>query len=273
MQLKLFEWDQVEVGNGWARLGQLEFAPARRHFLRVLAAHPHHTAAQRGVAVADYWQQSLAELRSQPARLGCDRLWQCIKGFAFADSEAGGALRKGLLARLLLMMEEAGERFLAPDLCRGQIYLLMGDYVAAENELRALIETHPDQGIFYGYLADSLWLQGRREIAAAFYATALLQDPEQGAAYGRCHPQLRELIRLRGAGLAPVYGYFQGLLPLVDLAGEGESENRRTYALIQRAERARHRRDHAANISARGALQKSAPEVFREYLEFVGREG
>jgi len=269
MQLNLFQWDRLETGQGYACLARLDFGQARDHFARVLAGLPGHQAAGAGLQAVDYWEQVFRALAEMGGETAVAYFWHRLRTFSFGESAVDRELRANLLARLQALMAQGGVDYLPPDLCRGYLSLQLGDYVTAENQLRDLIETVPDQGLLYGYLGDALWSQGRREIANGVYAAALLLAPERMAAYPLRNQRLAAVIAEHGAALAPVYGFFRGVLPLVEQEIESETEGARIYDLLRWAERTRHRRDHSAMMSARKDLQALAPEVFTDYLRYV----
>jgi tetratricopeptide (TPR) repeat protein len=269
MQLNLFQWDLLEAGSGYKCLARLDFDQARQHFARILAAHPEHQAAGAGLRAVGCWEQDLQVLAEMQGEEAVIFFWKRLAAFSFGNSAADCELRTNLFRRLQALMEMAGLDYLPPDLCRGYLSLQLGDYVTAENQLRRLIESVPGEGILYGYLADTLWLQGRREIAAAVYATALLLDPQQMEAYALRNQRLAAIIAKHGAPMAPVYGFFHGVLPLVEQEIATDTAATCIYATILRGERARHRQDHAAMIAARRDLQDNAPKVFADYIRFM----
>lgn len=269
MQLNLFQWDLVEVGNGYRRLACLELDQARDHFLRVLTALPHHQAAGEGVRAAGYWQETFATLSALEGERGVAYLWQRLRAFTFGCSANDNALRTNLLRQLQAVMEGADLDYLPPDLCRGSLFLQLGDYEGAEQRLRRLIESFPEDGLLYGYLADALWMQKRRELANSLYALALLLAPELMADHAVCNQRLAALINDHGAAMAPIYGYLGGVVPLVEQEIAPATEAVGIYVLLRQMERARYRGDHAAMITARKQLGELAPAVFNAYLQFV----
>jgi tetratricopeptide (TPR) repeat protein len=269
MQLNLFQWDLVEVGNGCKRLADLDFEQARSHFLRVLTALPNHQAAGEGLQATCYWQETFATLPTLEGERGVAFLWQRMRAFDFGGNAYRIELRANLLRRLQAMMESASLEYLPPDLCHGTLTLQLGDYEAAEQQLRRSIESCPQDGLLYGYLADALWMQQRCELANSLYALALLLAPELMANHAVCNQRLAALIADHGAALAPIYGYLGGVVPLVEQEIATATEAAGIYALLRQAERARYRGDHAAMVTARKQLGELAPEVFGAYLQFV----
>jgi len=269
MQLNLFQWDRLETGNGYACLARLAFAQARDHFARVLAALPEHQGAASGLQTVSHWEQVFRALAGMEGEAAVAFFWQRLRAFSFGDSAVDRELRANLLRRLREVMAQGAVDYLPPDLCRGYLSLQLGDYLTAENQLRGLLESVPAEGLLYGYLGDALWLQGRREIANGVYAAALLLDPERMAAYPLRNQRLAAVIAERGAAMAPVYGFFQGVLPLVEQEIASATKAARIYGLLRRAEWGRHRRDHTVTTAARRDLQAFAPEVFADYLQFV----
>lgn len=269
MQLNLFQWDLVEAGHGFACLARLAFARAREHFARVLDGLPEHPLATRGLAAVDYWEGVFRELEMLHGEKAAAFFWKQLRAFAFGDSENDRELRRNLLRRLQAMMEQGEICYLPPDLCRGYLSLELGDYVAAENQLRELIESVPGEGLLYGYLGDTLWMQGRRELANGVYAAALLLDPERLEGYAVCNRRLAAIVAEHGAALAPVYGYVHGVLPLVEQECIVETEATRFYAAFRRAEQAKHRGDLSTMVAACRDLHRLNPELFAEYMAWV----
>lgn len=150
---------------------------------------------------------------------------------------------------------------------------MLGEYVTAEKELRRLIDTFPDRGLLYGYLADTLWQQGRQEIANGVYVAALLLAPHQMAAHAVCNRELASVMKKHGAELAPVQGLFLGVLPLVEPESAANTEAARIYAILHRAERARRRQNFSTMAAARRELQHQAPDIFRQYLDWLRSGG
>jgi tetratricopeptide (TPR) repeat protein len=269
MQLNLFQWDLLETGHGSACLARLAFGRAREHFARVLEAQPTHRLATSGLQTINYWEAVFRELETLQGEKAATFFWKRLRAFSFGDSANDHELRTNLFRRLQAVMEQGEIDYLPPDLCSGYLSLQLGEYVTAENQLRELIESVPGEGLLYGYLADSLWMQGRRELANGIYAAALLLDPERMAGHAVCNLQLAAIIAKHGAALAPVYGYINGALPLVEQESCAEAEATHIYTVLRRAEQARHRADHAAMLAARKDLQRLNPELFAEYISFV----
>lgn len=266
MQLNLFQWDLVEICNAYRCLATFQFERAEARFCRVLEALPAHGCARAGLEQCRYWQTCLAHCEQMPLPMGVMQLWQTITHAAFEQNEYGQSLRKALLDRLLRRMEAAELEFLPPDLSTGYLTLLLGDNRAAEIRLRRQLTSFPGHGILYGYLADTLWQQGRHEPANALYATALLTAPERMRDHPLCNPNLASLVVQHGPELALVYGFFEGLVPLVEPEHPPDSEAGCIHSLLRQAELARHRHDHEAMIGARQSLQQRVPQVFRDYL-------
>ncbi len=218
---------------------------------------------------ACYWQETFAVLPTLEGEKGVAYLWQRVRAFDFGSNANHIELRANLLRRLQAMMASASLEYLPPDLCRGFLTLQLGDYETAEQQLRRLIESYPEDGFLYGYLADALWMQKRRELANSLYALALLLAPELMANHAVCNQRLAALIVEHGAVLAPIYGYLGGVVPLVEQEIATATEAAGIYALLRQVERARYRGDHAAMVTARKQLGELAPEVFNAYLQFV----
>lgn len=269
MQLQLFQWDLIEAGNGHACLARLDFDQAEAHFNRVLGALPGHQIAEAGLQSAQYWQQALSGVEGVEGVEGDEALaclWQRIEAFAFPATDASRMLRANLIRRLLSLINGVATLYVPPDFCSGYLHLQLGEYLVAETHLRALIEKRPGHGRLYGYLADALWLQGRREIAGGVYATALLVEPRQVNVDALCNRQLVQVITRHGADLAPVFGFLQGVLPLVDQELADYTEAAQIYVLLRQAESALQRHDTESMIRVRRELAWLAPEVLGAYL-------
>jgi len=273
MQLQLFQWDLLEAGNGHACLARLDFDQAEAHFNRVLGALPGHQVAETGLRSVQYWQQALSVAEGVAGGEALTGLWQRIEAFDFPATEASRMLRANLIRHLLSLINDAPAFYVPPDLCRGYLHLQLGEYLTAEAHLRALIEHCPGHGRLYGYLADALWLQGRREIAGGVYATALLVEPQQVNVDALCNRQLAQVIARHGVDLAPVYGFLRGVLPLVDLEIAVDTKATAIYALLRQAESALQCQDTESMIRFRRELGSLAPEVLDAYLPLQAGSG
>lgn len=269
MQLNLFEWDLIEAGKGYNSLARLDFPAATSHFSRVLTAFPHHQEAGSGLKLVRYWEQTLQDLESKDTESGAVLLWQRINDFVFPCSEPGQALQRTLFRQLLAMLEEAQLFWIPPNLCAGWLHLQLGDHVAAENHFRRQIQSAPGNGRWYGRLADTLWLQGRKELANGVYVAALLLDPYRVAVDTLCHRELAEVIAEHGPALAPAYGFMKGVLPLVAQEVTIPTAETRIYDQLRRAELAMLEDNHEAMVASRRELKRLSPAVFTEYLHHL----
>lgn len=268
MQLNLFQWDTLAVGSGYRCLAALDFSGARAHFTMVLRGLPDHAEANRGMGDLEFWQGVLLDLEDKEPQERPDILWAGITGFPFRDSESHRALRRSLLNRLLTMLE--GSTFYhPPDLCRGYLHLLLGDFTAAADELRELLAYLPDNGRLHGYLADAFWQGEKQEEAGTAYMTALLLEPATINTAALRNRSLSELIHEHGPAMAPVYGYLAGLLPLLEPPARAGTPEALVYAHLRQAELARFRNDHLAMVTARRDLKHLAPEVLQDYLAWL----
>jgi len=274
MQLNLFQWEAIETGEGYQDLGRLEFAEAKRHFAQALVIRPDHQGARRGLEETEFWEESLAEADSLPPEKALVQLWARINGFAFSNSATHLALRRSLLRRLLSIlsgMNDGDVRYHPPDLCRGVLHLQLDEHAEAERYLLTLLRECPANGLLRRYLGDALWRQGRQDAARSEYAAALLLAPDDVAAETIPVPGLQTVITEQGPALAPIYGYFAGLLPLVELETEAQADAARTCEYLRQAELARTQGHHQSMVAARRALKVHAPEILADYLEWLAR--
>jgi tetratricopeptide (TPR) repeat protein len=267
MQLDLFQWDALAVGNGYRCLAGLNFRQARTHFNNVRKTLPDHPAARQGLLDLEFWEEVFTALPGLEPEPAIRLLWDRINTFSFGATDGYRALRLSLLRHLLSRMDGLDGLYIPADLCRGYLHLELENYGAAAVELRLLLAHLPDNGRLHGYLADALWLLGKQEEAGAAYMTALLLDPaEVNTAALRNHPLL-ELIHEHGPALTPVYGYLAGLLPLIEPPARAAAPEAKVYTHLRDAELARLRDDHQAMITARRNLKNLAPALLQEYLD------
>ncbi|MBM9538294.1 hypothetical protein [Desulfobulbus alkaliphilus] len=266
MQLNLFQWHLAETGKGYTSLAGLDFSSARTHFSRVLSAFPEYQEAKSGLKQVSYWQKTFLELKEKNPENGALLLWQRIKECSFSDSDPGRTLQANLFRNLLTKLETAELFWIPPDLSAGWLHLQLNDPVAAENLFRRQIHNDPENGRWYGQLADALWQQGRKELANGVYITALLLDPNRVLVDSMCHLKLAEVIREYGPALAPVYGFLKGVLPLIHQEITTLTLETQIYEQLRRAEQALLQGNHEAMITARRALKQLSSEVFTDYL-------
>jgi len=274
MQLNLFQWETIETGEGYQNLSRLNFAEARRHFAQALVINPDHQGARRGQEETAFWEESLAEADPLPPENALVLLWERMSGFAFSDSAYHLALRQSLLRRLLTIlsgMDEGDIWFHPPVLCRGVLHLQLNENTEAERYLRTLLRECPDNGLLHRYLGDALWGQGRQDAARSEYAASLLLASDTVDAETIPVPGLRAIIMEQGLALAPIYGYFAGILPLVEPETETQTFEARACEYLRQAELARTQGHHQSMIAARRALKGHAPEILAEYLEWLER--
>jgi tetratricopeptide (TPR) repeat protein len=274
MQLDLFQWETIELGEGCQNLGQLRFAEARQHFAKALELCPGCPGAKRGQEETEFWERSLAEADRLPPGKALVFLWERVDAFSFSSSVYHLALRQSLLRQLLSIlsgMDGADVWYHPPALCRGVLHLQLDENAEAGRSLRVLIRRWPDNGLLRRHLGDALWRQGRQDAARSEYAAALLLAPGELAAETIPVPGLREIFMEQDPALAPIYGYFAGILPLVELEREPKTFEARACEYLRQAELARTQGHHPSMLSARRALKDHAPEILAEYLEWLGR--
>jgi hypothetical protein len=59
LQLNLFSWDRVQVGEGLEALAQLDFRKVEGIFARLLSRFPGHPEASAGLTMATDWASVL----------------------------------------------------------------------------------------------------------------------------------------------------------------------------------------------------------------------
>lgn len=274
MQLNLFQWETIETGEGYQNLSRLNFAEARYHFAQALVINPDHQGARRGQEETAFWEENLNEADPLPPEKALVLLWERMAGFAFSDSAYHLALRQSLLRRLLSIlsgMDEGDIWYQPPALCRGVLHLQLNENAEAERSLRTLLREWPDNGLLRRYLGDALWRQGREDAARSEYVASLLLAPDEVDAETIPVPGLRAIITEQGPALAPIYGYFSGILPLVEPETEAQTFEARACEYLRQAELARTQGHHQSMVAARRALKGHAPEILADYLEWLAR--
>ena len=274
MQLNLFQWDSIEVGQGYQSLARLDFAEARIHFSKALAISPGHAEAERGRKETEFWEGIIQEVRCQIWEAAVIFLWEQVLAFPFVLSGNHRDLRQSLLRYLLSILTKIndGERwYQPPNLCRGYLHLQLGENVEAERYLHILLEDLPENGLLHRYLGDALWRQGREDVARAAYAAALLLAPHDVEVETMPIPQLETIIMEYGPALAPIYGFFAGIFPLVELSCPPSSTEARACEWLRQAELARSRGHQLSMVAARRELKDVAPEILADYLAWLAR--
>jgi len=269
MQLNLFQWDLIEIGRAMESLAILDFAGARQRLQKVLNVLPGHREASRAMRDVQFWEDGVNESDELDPEPAIGHLWDRMLVFPFGNTESCKILRRTLIGRLLVMMQCREGFYIPPDLCRGFLYLQLEDYAAATTELQLLLERVPDNGRLRAYLADALWMQGKKKAAAEMYAAALLISPQSVNTAALRNPQVAGLVREHGPERAPMYGYMTGLLPLVVPCVETATREVRAYACLVAAERARLRNDYQVMIAARRDFRELVPAVFQDYLDWL----
>lgn len=269
MQLSLFEWDLLAVGSGYEALAELNFVEAERRFLSVLGPMPDHPQASAGLKELHCWRERYLEAISLPAEPAAILLWQEVQRTSFSAGRHHTKLRRRLLQHIYGLLADRPGFFHPPDLCLGHLLLLLGKHRDAETNLHRLTAEQPGRARLHLLLAETLWRQDRQELAKPAYARALLLDPEDIATQDISHRELAACIEEHGPALTPIYAFFKGDLPLVEHPQVSIDKDARCYLLLRSVELARRNRDHQTLIDGRRALKETAPEIFRDYLNWL----
>lgn len=269
MQLNLFQWDAIAVGNGYQCLSMLDFDKAGSHFSKVLKALPTHQTAYQGMKDLQFWEDVFVDMAGLDKVSQIFFLWDGIACFNFGSSDYYTSLRQTLIRHLLQLIGDDGEFYIPPDLCRGYLHLQLGDYRRAETSLVQLLEQFPADARLHSFLADAQYQQGKEGNAGISYATALLIAPDEVDVSAIRNRRLAEVVREHGHELAPIYGYFQGILPLVSLQTKLSSPEARAYNLLRQAEQAMRLGNHDKMVTARRDLKQLHPKVLEDYLSWL----
>ncbi len=273
MQLNLFEWDLIAIGSGYQALAELNFVEAERCFLSVLKQMPNHPQAGVGLRELRFWRKRTLDAMALAAEPAAILLWQEIRGNSFHINRHHGNLRRRLLEYLHDLLVDHPRFFHPPDLCLGHLQFLLGKLSLAESNLRSLTVEQPGCARLHFLLAETLYHQGREQLAGSAYAQALLLDPEDISTMNISHLELSICIEEFGASLTPVYGFFRGLLPLAVPPEHIASEEARCCLLLRTIELARRNNDYQVMIDGRRELKSMAPEIFQDYLNWLEGKG
>ena len=269
LQLNLFSWDRVKVGEGFSALAGLDFAKAQITFQHLLSTWSGHPDASLGLGMAATWADFLTGAETLQTRDAIVSLWEQIRLYSFG--QFGQALRRALIQRVIALMEEDTDLYIPPDLCLGRLLLEIEDYKSAEAAFKHLLETHPCDGKILVWLANCLFRQGRTSEARVVYAKVFLSAPLEVMLEEIEDKELVEAIADEEAYSAAIWGWLRGVLPLVD-AEEGPPLDRkheealRVYQTLRRAEKARARGAHEEMVERRRLLKELAPAVFLQYM-------
>jgi hypothetical protein len=81
---------------------------------------------------------------------------------------------------------------------------------------------------------------------------------------------LAALIEEYGPALAPIHGFLENRLPLVNPPVKPVTREAMAYDFLRQAEEARRFGNHEAMVAARREIKALAPEILREYLNGLG---
>ncbi len=269
LQLNLFSWDRVKVGEGFKALAGLDFAKAQVIFQNLLSKWPGHPDASAGLGMVATWADALSKAEVLQRRDAIVSLWERIRSYPFG--QCGHALRRALIQRVVALMEEDAALYVPPDLCLGCILLELEDYGKAEAAFRHLLEIHPREGRILVWVGNCLFRQRKTSEARVVYAKALLSEPSEVKLEEIEDKELVGAIADEEVYSAAIWGWLRGILPLVDVE-EGPPHDRkhaealRVYQTVRRAERARVNSTYEEMVAQRRLLKELAPAVFLQYM-------
>jgi tetratricopeptide (TPR) repeat protein len=269
LQLNLFSWDRVQVGEGLEALAFLDFRKAEGIFKGLLSRFPGHPEASAGLTMTTDWAAILETTSALEKHDAAAALWAATKGYTFTPG--GEQLRKALIRRAIGLFDGDPHLYIPPDVCLGRLFLEVEEYEAAERALGQVLNAHGPHGGLMVCLGNCLFRQGKRAEARFTYARAFLLAP-----WGVERDQIedRELVQVivdEDPYWAAVYGWLRRLLPLMDVQVESPRDKNHEAALLvyeslRRAETARTKGDHDAMVEQRRRLKRLAPGVFLEYM-------
>ena len=228
-----------------------------------------HPEAAAGHRMAFDWIDFLKKTETLKKEDAVIFLWEKIKSYSFG--QGGQMLRKGLIQRIITLLEGDYCFYISPDLCLGCLYMEIAEYSKAEEALKMLAEQHSRDGKILVYLGNCLGLRGRTAEARAIYAKALLTSPWDMKLEGFTDKELVEALVEEDIYRAPLYGWLRRILPLIDIDLEEPHDKNHEWLLmiyntIKLAEKARLQNDHKKMVELRRLLKESEPAVFLEYM-------
>jgi tetratricopeptide (TPR) repeat protein len=270
LQLDLFTWDRVKVGEGFSALAELDFARAILVFQNVLSKWPGHPDASAGLRMAATWADCLREAETPHERETVTSLWERIRSYPFGQS--GHELRRALIQRVVVLLQiEDADLYIPPDLSLGRLFVELEDYGRAEAAFRRLLETHARDGRLLVWLGNCLFKQGKTSEARVVYAKALLSAPAEVNIEEIEDKGVVEAIAEEDIYSAAIWGWLSGVLPLVEVE-VGSPHDRRhvgallVYRTVRGAEAARAKGAHEEMVEQRRLLKGLAPAVFLRYM-------
>jgi tetratricopeptide (TPR) repeat protein len=269
LQLNLFSWDRVQVGEGLEALAHLDFRKAEGIFKGLLSRFPGHPEASAGLTMATDWASVLGTTSVLEKPDAAAALWAATKGYTFGPGNE--KFRKALIRRAIGLLDGDPHLYLPPDVCLGRLFLEVEEYEAAERALGQVLDAHGTHGGLMICLGNCLFRQRKKTEARFAYARAFLLVPWEIERDQIEDRELAQAIAEEDTYWAAAYGWLRRLLPLIDVQVESPHDKNHEEALLvydtlRSAETARVKGDHAAMVEQRRRLKRLAPGVFLEYM-------
>lgn len=272
IQLSLFTPHRLALGEAWDALAVLDVDRAARLFDGLVASYPDSREAVAGAAAAHHWSKVFFDCQALPALAGVSALWGALCGCP--EKLLPERVRLALLQRLWSELETANVDFLAPDLPAGRLAMALGHPDQAAPSLARALRRHPDEPVILDWAARVEWELGRTQTARTLWTRLLLIAPQAINLDAVADEEVKAVIRRRGAEWAAVFGFIDGVLPLLPAPPESARSSRagRAYESLAAAEKARGAREHDGMVAARLALRSEAPDVLTAYLDRLERQ-
>lgn len=272
MQLNLFSADRLKVGEGFEALVALKLERAGQLFDTVLAKKPEVSDAVAGREIVCYWQSVMEQSQKLDSSEHGGFIWQRVKELRNDPLLLPDRLKRSLIGKVIALLQEHDLVFRPPDLCCGYLHIEVGEYQQAVASLKAALERTPDSARLRGFLGDALWCLRRETWARAEYARALLTSPKDVSIADLRDTKLLDVISHHGVEMAPVYGWLQGVLPLLDpdQLSCGNEKVADAYRRLYEVEQARLSGDQDAAVEQRQHLREAIPDLFEAYMDKIG---
>ncbi len=296
MQLDLFlDNRRIILGNlADEHLRNLELDEAAGLYDRILAEWPDDATVVSARRNLESWRNRLQRFHSSPS--GAERIYALFRNL---NEYAPASLKAGLRSFIIeqLKLEPSPELiFIFPRFHVGCLLMETGRTVEAETWFASALDSGiPEQGRFFAYRGDALFVKGETDAARECYRDALLLAPLEVDFDHLLDPTVREMpIEMEEEGLSgedairwiPVWGWLLGVftlganavdgIPAVGGSGWGIQESSENsspslwFEFLRYAERLRTvQRDDAELVRIRRRMRELNSFMFGRYMEKI----
>jgi hypothetical protein len=272
-------WDNEALETGYRYLADLDLENAALQFNKALEAGIGELdSVKKLIEACEYWQ---ARIHYRPdSDNNTEQIDSLLAAFVhYPFTPQMNVVKKALLAHIVSLFDKEATMVLKNMETAFDLLLESNDLQIAEDLILQCIAQHPVNRLLLYPLAQIQWLRGKRSEANFNYATVLLHHPERLEVNRIENKKLKEIIDLRGAAMAPAYGWLQNAVPLIHLPDEIEiydDEHRKAiecYRLLLGANKAILNNEKKLSVQLRKQLKTLAPDLFAEYFNWLQQHG